>query len=379
MEDMGRIHYFLGAPAPKGFYSLYGRLAGQAETVYILKGGPCCGKTKLLRRTARRSEELGEQVEYILCPGDPERLDGLVLPERKVALIDGTAPHVVEPMCPGGVERYVDLSGAYDHAALRPLRGDLTSCLTAVRDHQRRVGRCLGAAEEISRDVRAILTTPELREKAARRAQGIIRREFRAKSGGSGQVRQFFLDAVTARGLLRLEETARTLCRRLYVLEDSWGLAHVLLAHLLGGAVAAGYSVIACPSPLSPGRLRHLLIPELSLGFLSADPALPDPDKGWRTVNMDAMTGGAARLPSRPRLRFAKKMTRALLDEAAQAVAQARDAWAATEALYRPHVDPTWTERAAQRLNEEIFGEALDLPLRHTSPGRPRALTPPDG
>ncbi len=355
MEDTGRIHYFLGAPTPKGFYSLYGRLADRAETVYILKGGPCCGKTELLRRTARRSEELGEQVEYILCPGAPERLDGLVLPERKEALIDGAATHVVEPACPGGVERYVDLSGAYDHAALGPLRGELTRRLAAVREYQRQEGRFLGAAEELFRDARAILTTPDLRERAAKRAQGIVRREFRTRGGG-GQVRQFFLDAVTCQGPLRYDETAQVLCRRLYVLEDSYGLAHVLLTHVLGGAVAAGYPVIACPSPLSPGRLEHLLVPELSLGFLSVPPALPYPEKTWRTVHIDAMIDAELVRRSRSRLQFSKKLSLNLLQEGAQATAQAVEAWAALEALYRPHVDAAWTQRRAEALVREIFG-----------------------
>ncbi|MCD8004829.1 MAG: hypothetical protein LUE91_04180, partial [Oscillospiraceae bacterium] len=250
---------------------------------------------------------------------------------------------------------------AYDHTALRPLRPELTARRAAVRDCRRRAGRCLGAAEEIRRDVRAILATPALRERAVRRAQGILRREIPPRGGGAGLARQLFLDAVTGRGLLRLDGTVLALCRRVYVLEDGWGLSHLLLSHLLGGALAAGYGAAAGPAPLCPGRLAHLLIPELSLGFVSASPALPYRGGRWRTVRMDAMAETEGR--NRPRLRFAKKMTQALLEEAAQALAEAGDAWAGAQALYRPHVNTAWAERAAERLMEEIFDGAAPLIL----------------
>ena len=44
---MAKIQYFLGAYTPAGFHSLYHELIPpkEAEAVYILKGGPGCGKS----------------------------------------------------------------------------------------------------------------------------------------------------------------------------------------------------------------------------------------------------------------------------------------------------------------------------------------------
>ena len=66
----------------------------QAQAIYILKGGPGCGKSSLMHRVAQRAEEAGESVEYIQCSGDPDSLDAILLPGRKTAIVDGTAPHV---------------------------------------------------------------------------------------------------------------------------------------------------------------------------------------------------------------------------------------------------------------------------------------------
>ena len=90
-----KVHYFLGANAPDGFYSLYPELIDleRARAVYILKGGPGCGKSSLMRRVAQAMEEKGASVEYIACSGDPDSLDAVVFPALNTAIVDGTAPH----------------------------------------------------------------------------------------------------------------------------------------------------------------------------------------------------------------------------------------------------------------------------------------------
>ena len=57
----------------------------QARAIYILKGGPGCGKSTLMRRVGAWAEEAGLKTEYILCSGDPDSLDGLILPGKAVA------------------------------------------------------------------------------------------------------------------------------------------------------------------------------------------------------------------------------------------------------------------------------------------------------
>ena len=100
MTAYPKIQYFLGANAPAGFYSLYDQLLPpeRAQAVYILKGGPGCGKSTLMRRVAGWAEEAGLETEYILCSGDPDSLDALVLPALGTALVDGTAPHGMAPL-----------------------------------------------------------------------------------------------------------------------------------------------------------------------------------------------------------------------------------------------------------------------------------------
>ncbi len=99
MTALPHIEYFLGANSPSGFYSLYDHLLPpeQARAIYILKGGPGCGKSTLMRKVAAWAQETGLETEYILCSGDPDSLDAVVFPDKAAAIVDGTAPHVVVP------------------------------------------------------------------------------------------------------------------------------------------------------------------------------------------------------------------------------------------------------------------------------------------
>ena len=262
---------------------------------------------------------------------------------------------MIEPKYPGVVERYVNLGRCYDTAALSPLRGEIMSCMSGYKDCYHRAYRCLDAAAQIVSDMRATLLTPALDEKMQRRAAGILGREVHRRKGRApGAVTQRFLSAITHRGEMTLFETAQAQCSRIYELADSYGLSHTMLTHLLAGITAAGYDVVACPSPMAPERLEHLLVPQLGLAFLSST-AAPVPCHPYRRIRLDAMAGADLLRRNRPRLRFAKKVSAALVDEAVSSLAQAKQMHDALEALYNPHVNFTRVDAMAREIIEEII------------------------
>ena len=103
--------YFLGANTGAGFVSLYAQFPPEEGAIlHILKGSPGGGKSTLLRRIGALCEERGLAVQYVVCSGDPDSLDGVYVPALHEAWADGTAPHVIEPKCFGADADYVDLS-----------------------------------------------------------------------------------------------------------------------------------------------------------------------------------------------------------------------------------------------------------------------------
>lgn len=262
---------------------------------------------------------------------------------------------MVEPRYPGAVERYVNMGDCYDKTALWPLREEIKNCMSGYKGCYQRAYRCLEAASEIMEDQRAALLTEELSQKLAKRAHGILSRELpRRKAQRPGQMKQRFLGAVTHKGPLCLYDTALAQCGRVYDLADNFGLAHELLIHLLAGAAAGGYDTVVCPDPMAPDRLAHLLIPELGLAFLSSTAALPFPGAPYRRIRLDAAAESELLRRSRPRLRFARKVSAALVDEAVSSLAQAKAMHDGLEAVYNPHVDFALVDHIAQDIWRDI-------------------------
>ena len=98
---MARItNFFAGANSGEGFQNLFHEMVELEATydVMILKGGPGVGKNTFMREIGRTMEQAGTPVEYLWCSGDPDSLDGVVLPEVRCAVVDGTSPHGTAPL-----------------------------------------------------------------------------------------------------------------------------------------------------------------------------------------------------------------------------------------------------------------------------------------
>lgn len=361
MTTQPQVRYFLGANSPQGYFFLHHQLLdpAHAECIYILKGGAGCGKSYLMKEVAERAEASGLSVEYIACANDLQSLDAVLIPGKKAAVIDGTSPHVVEPQYPGLVEHYVNLERYYDPGGLRPLRGEIAACMGDMKSCYNRAARCLRAASEIEEDIRSVLLTHALEERIMRRAGGIAARELKnagkEKRAAPGEVKQRFLSGITHAGAVCFFETADALCRRVFEFSDSYGLAHLMLTVILTAAVAAGYDVVACPSPMAPDRLEHLLIPGLSLAFVTSSPGLPYGKRPARRIRLDAMADGELLRRCKPKLRFSKKISAALTEEAVCALKQAKDDYDLLEGLCTPHVDFAGVREAADEVSAGIL------------------------
>ncbi|MEG2118833.1 MAG: hypothetical protein RRY53_00655, partial [Pseudoflavonifractor sp.] len=279
----------------------------------------------------------------------------VLFPTLRAAIVDGTAPHVVEPQYPGAVEHYVNLGTCYDCGSLGDIRGEIIACMDGYRSCYTRVYRCLAAAGQLREDMRASLATPELDARMARRAKGILFREVKKTGRAPGKAVQRFLGAVTWQGALCRFDTAGVLCSRIYELSDTYGLAHGLLTHLAAGAMAAGYDVVVCPCPMAPERMEHLLIPALSLAFLTGTPALPYQGQPYRRIRLDAMADPEQLRRGRARLRFSRKISAALMEEAVLSLAQSKAMHDSLEALYNPHVDFTKVYEIADGIAAELL------------------------
>ncbi len=356
MIDSTQCQFFLGTNTPEGFHALPLMPSEDATAIYILKGGPACGKSALLNQISTEAQARGYPVEQILSTADPDKLQALVLPEQKVAIADGTAPHVLEPIYAGLVEHYVNLGDCYQSDQLQQHKPVLIATTKAYKEATTHSLPALATAAELGQTISNILQSPKLTERLHKRANGILNREIKAKpSKTTGKVTQRFLSANTPQGRVALFHTTTQSCDKIYQLWDSYGIAHGILMPLLTGAVQRGYHVTACLNPMNPNRLEHLLIPELSLAFLSSSPSLPLEGDHFRKIRLETMLDSGLLKQNRSRLRVYRKMYHSLLDEITHVLAENKEIYDKLEEMYQPFVNFDQVSALTAKLGETIF------------------------
>lgn len=172
MEKQLITRYFLGANAYSGFYSLYGGFcAGEGDYLRVIKGGPGTGKSALMRRIGAAAERAGHDVEYILCSGDPDSLDGVYIPALGVGYADGTAPHVLDPALFGVTGSYLDVGECCARVSDASARREIAELTRAYREHYAAAYSYLAAARAADPAARGALLMEADREAARRRAR----------------------------------------------------------------------------------------------------------------------------------------------------------------------------------------------------------------
>ena len=106
---------FAGLNSYGGYVPLLRKCVSGMKTVYIIKGTSGCGKSTLLKRLYMRGMRLGKIAIPIRCSADNDSFDGVIFPELGIALVDGTAPHVLEPELPLINDTTVDITADYDN------------------------------------------------------------------------------------------------------------------------------------------------------------------------------------------------------------------------------------------------------------------------
>ena len=352
-------HFFLGANSPEGFYSCYDSLIDleTAKDVSVIKAPPGGGKSSFMKRIAARLSEAGAETEFIHCSSDPESLDGVVFPAIGAAIVDGTAPHVVEPRYPYAVDRYLHLGAFVDRAAMSSQADAVRTAIQAYRAPYTDAYRALRGATAAEESARRLLTDEEGKARVLRRSFWIAGREFGRKSAPKrGSERLRFLDGITPLGLYSFAETPAALCSRCYEIEDDTGLVSPFLGHLREAALAAGQDVITCFDPLFPTQPKHLFLPGLGLGFVHGK--VPEP---YRRVRLSAYAKPKVRAEARGQVRLLRRLRDELLEEACEHLAKAKALHDDLERLYHPHVDFDGILSYADRIAEKLCG-ALTAP-----------------
>ena len=122
-------HYFAASNTKDGFVSYFDEVFSDADCdrVFILKGGPGVGKSTFMKKLGTLAGERGFTAEYFYCSSDPSSLDGIIIKEKRTAVIDGTSPHAAEPKLAGAREIIIDLGKGWDLQGLFERKDEISA------------------------------------------------------------------------------------------------------------------------------------------------------------------------------------------------------------------------------------------------------------
>lgn len=263
---------FLGANTPKGFVSFFDELYNPYDDTdaYIIKGGPGTGKSSFMKRLADEAEKRGFHTERVYCSSDPSSLDALIVPELRLSVCDGTAPHVAEPRFPGVSENIINLGQFWSVKKLRQSSAEIKRLFFENSLCHRRSSKYLAAAGHIDAQSRMLTEKYINTSKIDSFCVRLINRELRdGKKGTVGEKKRRFISAITPEGNLFLADTVKNLCPRVIGIDDRQGAVSSLITSRIGeAAVKNGLDVIYCHCPMRPEESEHLLIPEKGLAII---------------------------------------------------------------------------------------------------------------
>ena len=352
--------FFLGANTPRGFVSLFDELHDpyRDRRLYIIKGGPGCGKSTLMKRVAAEALSRGIAAERIHCGSDPDSLDGVLLPALGVSVCDGTAPHVVEPTFPGATEVLLDLGRFWDADRLFARVDDVRRYTLECAIYQRRCARLLQAAGALNENIRRAVAPHLNEEKLYGYALRFCQRELpKRKESRPGRRLTRYLSGVTPQGCVFFDRTVQTLADRVIAVADETGVAAGALIEQIGArALALGYDAIFCRCPLSPdGESEHLILPEVSLALVTQKRLHTLRLSPARTIHARRFFPDDLLAQTRARRAFEKKLIRSLLQEAVAQQKLAKSSHDRLEQIYGGAMDFEALEAFSEDFCKRLF------------------------
>ncbi|MDD7215355.1 MAG: hypothetical protein ACI4LL_06935 [Anaerovoracaceae bacterium] len=270
-------HYFPGNNTPQGFFSYYKYILGQREAnrIICIKGGPGTGKSTFMKRIGERFAKLGEDIDYLHCSADEDSLDGVILKNRRIALIDGTSPHITDPVTPGAVDKIINLGEFWNEEGIALNKDEIIDLNEDCSGWYRIAYNYLNAAKSVFKSLEEIYYKAVEDSEIYRVVADIVTSEYGEYPIclRPGRQKKFFAGAITPGGLVNYLRSLLDNIQKVYLVSVPEGFSNQSFMEVLKeGAVYRGFDTEVFYCPMGPDeKIDHIIVPQLSLAFITVN------------------------------------------------------------------------------------------------------------
>lgn len=264
---------FTASNSYTGFYSLFDKFIRENHNghLFLIKGGPGCGKSTFMKKIATHAKNEGYTVEQVLCSSDSDSLDGVKIIEKGIIIIDATPPHSFDMKYPGAVDSIIDLSAFWDNNILISNKQNIISLTDKISDNYKHAYSQLYVAG-ILLSSNIIDSNNTIIDKCINEYLGKhIKQNGFTPIQAQSKSQSRFLSAINCKGIITLDDTANALCDNALVIDDDAVYLGSLMKKTLFYFQKSGYDTIVFYNPLCPKKIDHIIIPQLRYGFFTSN------------------------------------------------------------------------------------------------------------
>jgi Cdc6-like AAA superfamily ATPase len=332
---------FPGGNTSVGFYSFYDYILPQDEAsrIFVVKGGPGTGKSTFMTRTAEDLLKMGYEIEYHHCSSDNNSLDGVVIKGLNVAILDGTAPHVVDPVNPGAVDEVLNMGDCWNEEGFKRFRKNIIDINKEVGKTFRRAYRFIGAAKAVHDDWSNYNNEALNNSKLNKLKEELKGKIITTEVSSSGIERHLFATALTPNGIVTYVDIILSGYNNVYVLNGGPGTGKTdVLEYISKEALKRGCYVEIYHDPLIPERYEHIFIPELSTALVTSNEINKKKFDG-NQIYMDNLLNSYVLNKNREEIKQNMELFYTLLDKGLSIISSAKVLHDQMETYYIPNMN----------------------------------------
>ncbi len=364
----GIRHFFPGGNTCQGFYSLYEFIVPKdARLKLVLKGGPGVGKSTLMKKLGEEFVNMGHCVEFHWCSSDNESLDAMVLPDYDIAVIDGTAPHVVDPRFPGAVDEIVNLGEFWDKESLQANREEIIATTTLNSRYFALAYSRLREAKVVYDEWYSYYDQAIDRAAWQQLASHLIKRILKTEPNPatlttSWPCRHLFAAAITPQGVVNHITSLANADYRIYSLKGSPGTGtDRIMSSLKAIAESTGLFHECYRHPFLPELVQALLFPQIRMAVVDEAPWLTQSELLWprdhdvRVMHLEEIVDSSHIKPFQADIDDCQRRFRSCVAQAVNYLQKAKAVHDRLESYYIPAMNIGELEAKREELKRRIL------------------------
>ncbi len=343
------MEYFAGANTRSGFVSLFDDAFSDVKRLYILKGSSGCGKSTFMKRIAGKAQRLGYKVDLIYCSGDPDSIDGVIVPQIGKAVADGTNPHSLDTKYPCVRESIINLGDFWDEGTLLPHRDEIIRLTDSKSVHYKNAYRILSTLGDTLDIKRSLISQCTDKQKLDRAAIRLVDKLTEARGG----IRSIFASAFTFSGIKTIPVFGEV--DRLIEVKGKCTEAFMTAVERI--VRERGAEAVISRSPIDASISDAVYFPSSSTLISSCNVSPCTFAKEKKSVITSRFTDNGALQSVKLKLHGIERFSSELLIEAQKELLKAREAHSEIERIYIPSMDFAALDEFTVSFTERFFAE----------------------